>query len=352
MKNRTFVAVTLTGMISLIAGFVGMTVYVDPLFHYHAPTEGLEYPLFDERYMNDGIIRHFEYDAIITGSSMTQNFRTSTFDELFGTKSVKVPMSGANYNEINNLLTRAFSYQNDIKTVMRGLDMSMLIDDKDELSYDEYPDFLYDNNLWNDVYYVLNKEIFFKYTDYVFSFMAEGGKTSTFDAYKNWHHNYTYDAVALRKGYQRKELVEEELPLSDKDKQRLKENVEQNVLSLVKAHPETEFYLFIPPYSILYWDDQMRTGKLEQAIEAQCMLIEMLLPYENIHLYSFFDDYLMICDLSHYIDSLHYDGTVSEKIIQNMKSGVGLLTEENYEEYVFMLNFYRLFDYDGFFATE
>ena len=56
-----------------------LIVVVDPFFHYHAPLESLEYPLIrdNERYQNDGILRHFTYDTIITGTSMTENFETS-----------------------------------------------------------------------------------------------------------------------------------------------------------------------------------------------------------------------------------------------------------------------------------
>ena len=36
-----------------------------------------------EAYQNVGIARNCEYDAILTGSSMTENFRASQFDKLF-----------------------------------------------------------------------------------------------------------------------------------------------------------------------------------------------------------------------------------------------------------------------------
>ena len=52
----------------------------------------MEYPLEDgmERYLNDGIIKTYDYDAAIVGTSMMQNFKASQFDRLFGTKSIKV----------------------------------------------------------------------------------------------------------------------------------------------------------------------------------------------------------------------------------------------------------------------
>ncbi|MBQ8041585.1 MAG: hypothetical protein IJ274_17270, partial [Lachnospiraceae bacterium] len=59
-------------------------VVVDPYFHYHKPLNGLGYSLENERYQNDGIVKHFSYDAIITGSSMTECFRPSEMKELFG----------------------------------------------------------------------------------------------------------------------------------------------------------------------------------------------------------------------------------------------------------------------------
>ena len=75
----------------------GITVIVDPYFHYHAPLEFLEYPLDNQRYQNDGIVKHFEYDAIITGTSMTENFHTSDLNRLFDVNSVKIPFSGGSY---------------------------------------------------------------------------------------------------------------------------------------------------------------------------------------------------------------------------------------------------------------
>ena len=49
----------------------------DPYFHYHKPFPFVSYRMYDERYMNDGISRHFDYDAVITGTSMAQNFKPS-----------------------------------------------------------------------------------------------------------------------------------------------------------------------------------------------------------------------------------------------------------------------------------
>ena len=75
----------------LLIGMAAVVIFVDPYFHYHKPLPFLSYRIYEERYTNDGISRHFTYDAVITGTSMSQNFKTSELDELFGTQSVKEP---------------------------------------------------------------------------------------------------------------------------------------------------------------------------------------------------------------------------------------------------------------------
>ena len=90
--------------LAVLAALLGLTavivIIVDPYFHYHGPLSFLSYKLYDERYTNDGISRHFDFDALITGTSMAQNFKPSEMDALFGTNSVKEAFSGAGYQEI------------------------------------------------------------------------------------------------------------------------------------------------------------------------------------------------------------------------------------------------------------
>ena len=63
---------------------ISVVVYVDPFMHYHKPIiSKFFYSLDNQRSQNDGIIKYFDYDAIITGTSMIENFKTSEFDKLF-----------------------------------------------------------------------------------------------------------------------------------------------------------------------------------------------------------------------------------------------------------------------------
>ena len=74
MKEKKWFIGTLIGIVSILLLLVAMVCVIDPYFHYHASIEGVSYRLGNQRYINDGIARHYDYDAIIIGTSMTENF--------------------------------------------------------------------------------------------------------------------------------------------------------------------------------------------------------------------------------------------------------------------------------------
>ena len=125
MKAKVWLISWLVIVISALSVF-GYWVYkIDPYFHYHKPDlDKYFYTLNNQRSQNDGIIKHFDYDAIITGTSMTENFRTSEADEIFGFHYIKVSFSGGTYKEINDNIEKALSINKNLKTVIRCLDLS------------------------------------------------------------------------------------------------------------------------------------------------------------------------------------------------------------------------------------
>ena len=156
MKSKIWLAGWLS-LVFIILGFLGGWVYrVDPYFHYHKPDiDKYFYILNNERSQNDGISKHFDYDALITGTSMTQNFKVSEVNEIFEVNAVKVSYSGGTYKEINDNLVRALGDNDELKLVIRGLDMGHFFDEASRMREDlgRYPTYLYDSNPFNDVNY-------------------------------------------------------------------------------------------------------------------------------------------------------------------------------------------------------
>lgn len=344
---RVWVISTLALTIVLMGLFAAVTVYIDPLFHYHPPLRNYEYPLNKERYQNDGITRNFEYDGIITGSSMIMNFMTSEAEEIFGGSFIKVSFSGAYYKEVNDNLKRAYDAGKDIKYVIRSLDYSKLIQDKDDYRGDaHYPRYLYNDNPLDDIEYVLNKSIFIERTMKVIEYTQAGNKTTSFDEYSNWNSYYTFGADTVLSTYTLGEPVEEPVALTDEESEMVCSNIRQNVTELADEHPETTFYLFFPPYSICYWDDLKNKGQVDWRIDAEQLAIEELLQHPNIRLYSFCDNFELVCDLDNYKDRAHYGEWVNSRMLEWMHNDEYRLTEYNYRDYIETIRqFYNSYDY-------
>ncbi|MFI3201664.1 MAG: hypothetical protein R3Y54_09100 [Eubacteriales bacterium] len=352
MSEKQFVQRFFMLCILCIGIIVAIVVICDPLFHYHAPMWNFTYYIGNQRYQNDGISRHFEYDAIITGNSMTENFKSSEFDQLFGVNSIKTPFAGATYKEINDYVERAIVYNDNLEVVLRALDLDCMALEKDNMALDSYPEYLYDDNLINDVNYVLNKSILLYYTvGYCLIPTVRNKPTTTFDEYARWHETAIFQKESVLAHYIRPEKVEGEVSsLTEERKQIIYDNVEQNVLAIAKENPQIEFYYFYPPYSIAHFDYGNQLNKLEERIEIMEYATSLIVEIDNIKLYSFFHEYDLITNLDRYRDIVHYDGDVNSYLLECMQEGSGLITLDNYEEYFEEIReFYGNYDYEGIF---
>ena len=346
-KSNTWIFSTIILTVIVFILFSSIIAYIDPLFQYHPPLPNYEYPLYDERYQNNGIVKNFEYDSIITGTSMTENFKKDETDYIFNAQFIKVPFAGATYKEINSCLQNAYDSGRNIKYIIRCLDYSTLITDKDTYRDDIiYPIYLYNDNPFDDIKYLLNKSILFTYTRNVIKYTNEGNQTTTFDDYANWNNFYTFGAETVLSTYTLGEKVLTPVVLSGEEALMVLENIQQNVTDLADEHPETTFYLFFPPYSICYWDELKNSGRVDWRIDAEEIAIEELLKHPNIKLYSFCDNFNLVCNLDNYKDMAHYGEWVNSWILEWMHDEEYLLTEQNYQQYLDTIrNFYNSYDY-------
>ncbi len=358
MEAKTFCKAFFGLTAVLLSGIGLLTIYVDPFFHYHKPLSGFAYQLRSgERYLNDGITRHFDYDAVITGTSMTENFKTSELDRLFGVHAIKVPYAGGRYKEVNDNLRKAFTESgNGIKIVVRGLDLQLINADKDEKREDiVYPDYLVNDNFFDDVRYLFNKDVFFQETVQTCILTAGGYAMKSFDAYSNWMQSAVFGKDHIlqyypeRKGggkIQKNKLTEE-------DRLRIAENLSQNVTSVIRENPQCEFYYFFPPYSILWYHSEILNGGFYKNYEIEKIAIETLLAFENVRLYSWNDQFDLTTNLDLYRDATHYHEDINSQMLSFMKAGKGRLTVDNYETYLQKCyRFYSRYDYERIFAPE
>lgn len=350
MKVKTWLISWLFIVITIL-GFMGYCVYkVDPYFHYHKPyTDKYFYLLYNQRSQNSGIARHFEYDTLVTGTSLTEDIYASQVDELFGCKSIKVPFSGGSYKEVNDLVKIALEANPELKRVIRCFDMFRFLDEYDLMRTDlgKFPTYLYDKNPFNDVEYLLNRDVLGRvYQMYIDSGEYEPGITS-FDDYCRWPLDYIYGINEhCPEGLSNVNI--EQKHLSETEKEIIRKNITMNVTDTVNQYPEVEFYYYYSPYSIAEWNEWQQKGMVLKILEAEEYITEMLVACKNIHLFSFNVRTDIIADMNNYRDFTHYGEWVNNLIIKWLHDEKYRITKDNYKEFLQQeYDIYATFDYES-----
>ncbi|MCR4990942.1 MAG: SGNH/GDSL hydrolase family protein [Lachnospiraceae bacterium] len=325
MTSSKFIKTFLVFCILLLVLCGGITMLFDPFYHYHKPLPHLKAVLTDKEYQVPGTLDHFDYDAVIAGSSVAENNNNRWYDETFDCKSVKAIRSYGATADLVYYLDRAFEHRY-IKYVFLNLDPSSLTADPDNTTFESVgaPMYLYDQNPINDVRYLWNKDVIFKKIPYLLanSFIGNYDEGTSY----NWAQWKAFDEETALYHYIQSPKV---LDMNPEDTYH--DICDQNVsliTDMVIAHPDTEFYIFLPPYSVLWWDSLYREGDTDAYISMEERAFRTLLKYENIHLYNFQDDIPVTTDLENYTDSLHFSPKINEYICHCMKDKKFLISNE------------------------
>ncbi len=325
---RKFIRRTLLGFLLSIGCWMAFIIAVDPFFHYHAPLFGMKPVVNNERYQNPGIADHFEYDSMILGSSMAENFRASWFDEAFGCSTVKLPYSAARTAAYGWMLEKGFSSRS-MKNVFLGLDTASLCTRHGTYTF-PLPEYLYDANPFNDMEYLCNMDVLEAAVEMIQA-NRDGTVASMDDAYV-WDRPGLYGKEQALASVNWDMLRQESQRDCSTYLKYCRENLEKDILPYVAAHPETQFYIFFPPYSVLQWNLMWNRGELDARLDATDLTIELLLPYPNVKLFFFQNDREVVCNLENYKDYNHYSAEISREMVSWMKEGKGLVTKENKDD--------------------
>ncbi len=313
--------------IILLAAVIAVIVVFDPFYQYHKPLPGLKSVLTDKEYQCVGTLRNFDYNALIVGSSVCENYNNRWFDEGFSCQTIKAIRSYGATADLCFLLDIA--YQNrDLKYVFYNIDPSSLSADT-TTTYESTgcPMYLYDTSYLNDYSYVLNKTVLLEKIPYMLAFSMKSDYDEG-NSY-NWAQWKFFSAELAMGMYNRLSSVKpmyEQTYYEDK----LAGNLAL-LTNQVNSHPETTFKFFFPPYSMLWWDNIYRSGERDAYLYNEKQAIAALLAYDNVEIYYYQDEEDIITDLDNYMDMIHFSKEINELICNKMIAGEGRLTKENYE---------------------
>lgn len=343
-KNfRRFAACFGAGILGTVALLVGFVYLVDPFYHYHAPYLDMPVILDNAVYQTAGAAKNLQYDSAIVGTSMTENMSTAWFDEELGWNTMKLSYSGARTDDLKAIFEQIEQKEGELKYVVMDIN-SYQLTSPSWTSYAERPHYLYDNHLYNDYQYVYNHDILVLTMQRVMA-IANGATDNIGTAY-SWGDIYPFSKeIALDACRETRAQLIGERPIDDNlyivpgtTSDQLEESLQtcqsnlDNILPFIEAHPETEFWIMVPPYSMLYWEQEVLKGSLEDVIAIYAFTFETLLSYDNVKVYYFQNEQEIITNLDNYKDNAHHKTEFNRYMFDCMKEDKNLLTEDNYKQ--------------------
>ena len=348
MSGKKFVRLTLALTAAFLVFVAAVNIVVDPLFQYHKPWFGLDPVITNERYQNAGVIKHFDFDNAILGTSLSENFTISEVNDTFGGNSVKLTMYGSSIYNMTYQLELVKKREEKPKVIMCDMSPILFEAPNDKLK-NPLPTFLYNNNLFDDGEYFWNFSILNDFTyqavmlnanhnvpDYNTVFVAEESKNFGREKALSQYSRPSVSSEAVD--------TEEYLSLEKKNLALFTQYFE--------AMPDIEYVFFFAPVSMLYWDEQTRLNRVPTLKEAFLEACKTLTSYKNVKVFFWTDDEMLetMSDLDNYIDACHYNGQVSSEMLNRIKNKQGLINSNDYQEqvetlfqYIENYNFDKLF---------
>lgn len=316
----------LAALLLLLGGTAAVTYTVDPCLYYRMPDQW-QPVFFNERYQAAGLVKNVKADTVLIGSSMAANYRAGDIGEAFGGTGLRVTLPDGYFQEFDQVMDLLFRSQNP-KQVVFGLDANILMRDDSGVG-DSMPKYLYDRNPFNDVKYLLSKDTLY-YCAYVQKANTVWNSGQTLDEGFTWDKGIWWSRQTALGAYERPELAAKAMP-----EDAFFRDVDRNlavVESWIAEHPETQFDIFLPPYSILYWDKTARQGRTDAVFAALERTCRELTELENVRLFGFLFDREIVENLDNYCDYVHHSGEVSHKLLGKLAAGEEQLTAENWQE--------------------
>lgn len=322
MSDRNkFILIAIISLIFLL--FQGSLIYIiDPYIRYRKPLYNKVVGATGNPALYPGVLRNYEYDSVVLGTSMAQNFKVADLNKNIGGNFINIAQSGANIVETVDLFKVA--KEKKIKFVVMSLDIFSFeklnrISNTKKYSYlfekpyslKEYK-YLFNIDSWMHIPRIILKD---SESPYELGYWANDG--------------YIFSKEEVLKEYKqtddiRKFNIEE-----------MKKNYGEYLEKIVKENPEINFYFFYPPYSILTYKNSGLD--IDGFLEFKLFLSEELLKYNNVILSDYQSEEKIIFDLDLYKDLTHYSPEINKYILENLKNEKYRLNNINYKEKIFLL---------------
>jgi hypothetical protein len=309
---------------------------VDPLQLFRPAS--LLRPMYsdDVRMQNAGLIRSQEFDTVFMGTSLAIHFRQSDIDRALGAHSLKLTMQGSSSHEQVFVLEQALQ-QRQPKRVVWQMDDWIFVD-APEIESDIYlPTGLYRRDLKGVAGYLFSGAM--ARESGLMLLRAVPGLAPAADRLAKFTIRDVDDINTLARGtdvasrYNAKAAKAAFVRISDPSRARwLGEgygtasevrNFERDAIALIERHPEVQFDIYFPPYSILQFVAMRDAAPeaLKIVYEVSAHIAKRLTQYPNVRLFDFRGIKAITHDLNNYSDVIHHSPDIDRKVLVMLANG-------------------------------
>ena len=309
-----FICIFLVSLIICAA----VVIWIDPYMRYHrSGAAGLKHVYHPSEALIPGVMRYYEYDTVLFGSSVTQNFNINEINEILNCRSIKATSAGLDSESLDKYLDTTIRLRGkNLKRCVIGVDL-----------------FCFSQNArprWKDYYYLYSDD--FIIPEYFYSIdtakaigeMIVSNLRRDSDPVAEHQMDETkmfsnkpgllYGKKHLEYGVM--QLRDSRVPLGDESVA----NFEKHLYRHIRNNPDIRFDIFLPPYSIYFWCYQQEINELDKLLEFRERFAEGLLKFPNVVLHDFHSDFSICCNLENYKDVTHYSPQINTLILQKIAS--------------------------------
>ncbi|MCR8679399.1 MULTISPECIES: hypothetical protein [Campylobacter] len=355
-KNaKRFILITLLYPLPFVIMIFGLIYIYDPLQIFHKPYFREATFFTDMRKQALGIIKNYEFDSYIIGTSMLENTDSKEAANKLSNDGnwINIPLSGSGFDERAIVMDYIFKNQNP-KHIIYSLDGYYIVNNHNNSSLDW--DFLYNNNLYDDIKIYMN----WKFISCAVRFSNQEkcvGKIDDIYQITNWYKKNKAIFGGFDNWIKNKDNDAIKQPLIDIKNGNLKNINNQDVwggvdilaqqdylqkylIRFFKDYPNTKFSIIIPTYSRLFY--RMRNIKGAYSDNSKYFYIwEKSLRYfitkssnyKNVKVYGF-DDLDYADDIANYKDLPHYSKDLNSIQLDAIKNQTNILTPQNIDKYL------------------
>lgn len=315
-------------VIFLAATFVltSIAYLVDPFYQFRY--EKNHYFNNTAKFPGPGLVKNYEYDCLILGSSMTQNFDMELFRQELDVEPLHIGIGGMGIDE---LLSYIFLSEENEKcsAYYIGIDQYMLA----AAQSFKTPEHLFQDDPVSMLRYLMSYEVWFRYLPLDAALTAANAlklplpekfaQSSDVDLLANWENDFSYGKDVVIQNYLRNEYG-----VSTVEVEGLYERMTEWTDKLFEALPgeKSRYHFFFPPYSVLFWCDAMQDGYFEIYQEAKGYFLEKAQSY-GIEVFDF-QSADCVYRLENYKDITHYRAEINDWMTECFANGNYRLDEE------------------------